>query len=157
MLISEEWAVVTRKVRLHGVRINGCLALQSALLRCPLHLESCLLDEPVCLDQATAMGLTFTGCHLAGLAGELLTAKAIDLSGSTLAGPLRLQGADITGALICRGTRLTGCDNDGNSPVADGINAGCEGVLLDGRLKAAGAVRLTRAAMTDTLSRRIKT
>ncbi len=115
LLISGEWPADARGVRLRGVRISGLLDLQAAVLRCPLRLDSCFLDKPVRLDQATAMSLSVTGCQLAGLTGEMLTAKALDLSGSTLAGPLRLRGADITGALSCRGTRLAGCDDDGNS------------------------------------------
>lgn len=135
-----------------GVRISGLLDLQAAVLRCPLRLDGCLLDEPVCLDQATAMVLSVTGCHLAGLTGQMLTAKTLDLSGSTLAGPLQLQGADIAGAVSCRGARLAGCDGDGYSLAADGITAGGEGVLLDGGFTAAGAVRLSRAAITGALS-----
>ena len=124
---------------------------RSCTARCTL--DSCFLDaELVCLDQATATGLTITGCHLAGLTGELLTANSLDLSGSTLTGPLRLPGASMTGALSCRGARLAGCDNDGNALVADGIRAGGEGVLLDGGFTAAGAVRLPRADITGALS-----
>jgi hypothetical protein len=61
------------------------LDLEATVLHCPLYLDSCFLDAKlVCLDQATATGLTVTGCHLAGLTGELLTATTLDLSGSTL-------------------------------------------------------------------------
>jgi hypothetical protein len=152
LLISEEWPADARGVRLRGVRISGVLDLQAAALRCPLRLEGCLLNEPAWLDQATATVLTITGCHLAGLTGEMLTAKALDLAGSTLTGPLRLQGAVIAGALSCRGAHLVGCDNDGNSLVADGITVGGEGVLLDGGFTTAGTVRLFRAQITGALS-----
>ena len=128
---------------MRGILISGPLDLEAAVLHCPLYVDSCFLDaELVRLHQATATGLTITGCHLAGLTGELLTANSLDLSGSTLTGPLRLPGADMTGALSCRGAHLAGCDNDGNALVADGIRAGGEGVLLDGGFTAAGAVRL---------------
>jgi hypothetical protein len=126
---------------------------RSGVLHCPLYLDGCFLDARfVCFDQATAPGLTITGCHLAGLTGELLTANSLDLSGSTLTGPLRLPGASMTGALSCRGAHLTGCDNDGNALVADGIRAGGEGVLLDGGFTAAGAIRLPRANIAGALS-----
>ncbi len=128
LLIGRDWPTDARGVRLRGIRISGPLDLQAAVLHCPLYLDSCLLDaELVCLDQAAATGLTITGCHLAGLTGELLTANSLDLSGSTLTGPLRLPGASMTGALSCRGAHLAGCDNDGNALVADGIRAGGEG------------------------------
>lgn len=118
---------------MRGIRIGGPLDLEAAVLHCPLYLDSCFLDAEIgCLDQAAATGLTITGCHLAGLMGELLTANSLDLSGSTLTGPLRLPGASMTGALSCRGAHLAGCDNDGSALVADGIRVGGEGVLLDG-------------------------
>jgi hypothetical protein len=153
LLVSNEWPADARGVRLRGVRISGRLDLEAAVLRCPLYLEGCFLDgDPVCLDQATAMALTITGCRLAGLTGETLTASALDLSGSTVTGPLRLSGADISGALSCRGAQLTGCDDEGNALVADGVRAGGEGVLLDGGFTAGAAVRLPRAVITGALS-----
>jgi hypothetical protein len=153
LLVSKEWPADARGVRLRGVRISGRLDLEAAVLRCPLYLESCVLGaEPVCLDQATAMVLTITGCRLAGLTGEMLTASALDLSGSTLTGPLRLSGADISGAFSCRGAQLTGCDDEGNALVADGVRTGGEGVLLNGGFTAAGAVRLPRAIIAGALS-----
>ncbi|HEY2638613.1 MAG TPA: hypothetical protein VGI66_01830 [Streptosporangiaceae bacterium] len=153
LLIGKDWPTDARGVRLRGIRISGPLDLEAAVLHCSLHLDSCFLDaELVCLDQATATGLTITGCHLAGLTGELLTAKTLDLSGSTLTGPLRLPGASMTGALSCRGAHLTGCDSDGNALVAEGIRVGGEGVLLDSGFIAAGAIRLPRADITGALS-----
>jgi hypothetical protein len=152
LLIGKDWPTDARGVRLRGVRIGGPLDLEAAILHCPLYLDSCFLDaELVCLDQASATVLTITRCQLAGLTGELLTANSLDLSGSTLTGPLRLPGASMTGALSCRGAHLTGCDNDGNALVADGIRAGGEGVLLDNGFTAAGAVRLARADITGAL------
>jgi hypothetical protein len=118
-----------------------------------LLLDSCFLDaQLVCLDQAAATVLTITGCHLAALSGETLIAKTLDLSGSTLTGPLRLPSASMTGALSCRGAHLTGCDDDGNALVADGISVGGEGVLLDRGFTAAGAVCLSRAVIIGALS-----
>ena len=141
LLIGKDWPTDARGVRLRGIRISGPLDLQAATLHCPLHLDSCILDaQLVCLDQAAATVLTITGCHLAGLTGETLTANTLDLSGSTLTGPLRLPGASMTGALSCRGARLTGCDDSGNALVADAIRVGGEGVLLDSGFTAAGAV-----------------
>ena len=85
LLIGKDWPTDPRGVRLRGIRISGPLGLQAATLPCPLHLDSCILDaQLVCLDQATATVLTITGCHLAGLTGETLIAKTLDLSGSTL-------------------------------------------------------------------------
>ena len=153
LLIGKDWPTDARGVRLRGIRMSGPLDLQAATLLCPLHLESCILDaQLVCLDQAAATVLTITGCHLAALTGETLTAKTLDLSGSTLTGPLRLPGASMTGALSCRGARLTGCDDDGNALVVDGIRVGGEGGLLDSGFTTAGAVCLSRAVISGALS-----
>jgi predicted acyltransferase (DUF342 family) len=115
-------------------------------------LEACYLDadEPVCLDHATAPHLTLTRCQLAGLTGDTLSTQKVDLSGSTLTGPLRLPVADIAGQLICSGAKLTGQDSDGNALVGDQMKAGAE-VLLDGKFTAAGAVRLPGADITGQL------
>jgi hypothetical protein len=152
LLISNEWSADARGVRLRGVRISGRLDLKAATLRCPLYLESCFLEaDPVCLDQATALALTITRCRLAGLTGEMLTASALDLSGSTLTGPLRLPRADIAGALSCSGAQLIGCDDDGSALFADGIKVGFDAFLDDG-FTARGAILLRLADITGMLS-----
>jgi hypothetical protein len=83
LLIGQDWPTDARGVRLRGIRISGPLDLQAATLHCPLQMDSCILDaQLVYLDQAAATVLTITGCHLAALTGETLTAKTLDLSGS---------------------------------------------------------------------------
>ena len=153
LLVAGDWPVHAKGVRLRGVRISGHLDLESATIRCPLHLENCYLDapQPVILDYATVSLLTFTGCYLAGLTADTITVtKELDLSGSILTGPLRLRDADITGQLACTGIQLTGPDLDGNALVADRIKVG-GGVDLSGGFIAAGAVRLAGAEITGGL------
>ena len=132
LLIAGQWPVDTKGVRLRGIRISGHLDLEAATLRCLLSLDCCYLktDVPTCLDLATVLRVTLTGCQLAGLTGDMLTARELDLSDSTLSGPLLLLGADITGQLICRGAQLTGKDSLGNALVADGMKVGAD-VFLD--------------------------
>src|SRR5262249_52975567 len=105
LLIGKTWPVDVTGVRLRGVSIKGRLDLEGGTVRCPLLRDRCYLDsgEPVCLDYATVSRITLTGCELAGLTGDMLTAKELDLTGSTLTRPLRLLVADITGHLICSG------------------------------------------------------
>ena len=148
LLITEPWPIDAKGVRLRGVRISGLLDLEAATVRCPLWLDRCYVDadEPICLDQATTLRVTLTGCQLPGVTGEMLTTKELDLSGSTLVAPLRLARAEITGQLACRGARLAGTDSDGSALVADGLKAG--DVFLDEEFTAAGAVRLTGADIT---------
>ena len=152
LLIAGEWPVDAKGVQLRGVRISGLLDLEAAALRCPLWLDCCYLDadEPVCLDYATASRLTLTRCQLAGLTGEMLTARALNLRRSTLSALLRLPGADITGQLSCRGAQLTGIDDDGDALFADGLKVGGD-VFLDDGFTTAGAVRLLQADITGGL------
>lgn len=48
--------------------------------------------------------------------------------------------------------QLTGCDDEGNALVADGVRTGGEGVLLDGGFTAVGSVSLRLADVTGMLS-----
>jgi hypothetical protein len=145
LLVAGQWPVHAKGIRLRGVRISGHLDLEGAALRCPLLLESCYLDadEPTCLDHAEASRVALTGCQLAGLTAEMLTAKSLNLSRSVFTDVVRLAGADIAGQLNCTGAQLTIRDEDGNALVADGLRAA--DVFLTGGFAAAGAVRLAGA------------
>jgi hypothetical protein len=149
---SLPWPVHAKGVRLRGTRISGHLDLEAATLRCPLSLECCYLDadDPARLDYATASRVTLTGCELAGLTGKMLTTRELDLSRSTLTGPLVLLEADIAGQLSCSGAQLTGTDSDGNALAADRMKVG-DAVFLDGGFTAAGALRLLGADVTGPL------
>jgi hypothetical protein len=144
LLVADQWPLHAKGVRLRGVRISGSLDLEAAALRCPLSLDCCYLEADVCLDHATALRVTLTRCQLAGLTGEMLSARELDLQNSTLTGPLQLMGAQIVGQLICRGTKLNGADSDGYSLAADAMKTGGH-VILDEGFTAAGAVRLPAA------------
>ena len=153
LLVAGQWPVDAKGVRLRGVRITGHLDLEAAVIRCPRSLDCCYLDadEPACLDYATASRVTLTGCRMAGLTGKMLTARELDLSRSTLTGPLRLPAADITGTLRCSGAQLTGRDSDGNVLDGDGMKVSGD-VFLDEGFTAAGAVRLPGADITGHFS-----
>jgi hypothetical protein len=151
LLASAEWPVHQKGVRLRGVRISGPLDLEAVALRCPLMLDCCYLDaeEPVCFDQAVAVVLRLTGCVLAGITGEQLAAKAIDLTGSTFKGPLNLRNGNISGDLRCAGAHLEISDH-GGALLADGLRVGGS-VLLDRGFTATGAVRLVGADIAGQL------
>src|SRR2546430_8917326 len=158
LLVEGHWPVHAKGVRLRGVKISGLLDLDGATLRCPLSLESCYLDagDPACLDHATASRVALTGCQLAGLTANMLTARQIDLSRSTLrTGPLSLMCANITDDLICSGAQLNGTDSDLNALVAGGMKVGASVYLdqyLDDRFTAAGAIWLARAEIGGDLA-----
>jgi hypothetical protein len=154
LLVGGQWPVHAKGIRLRGVKISGLLDLEGATVRCPLSLADCYLDadEPACLDHAIASRVALTGCQLAGLSANVLTAAQVDLSGSTLlAGPLSLMSANITGDLTCSGTRLNGTDTDLNAFVAGGMKVGGS-VYLDGGFTAAGAVWLARSDIAGDLA-----
>jgi hypothetical protein len=121
-------------------------------------LDSCYLDadDPACLDHATASRVALTGCQLAGLTANMLTARQVDLSRSTLrTGPLSLMCASITDDLICSGAQLNGTDSDLNALVAGGMKVGASVYLdqyLDDRFTAAGAIWLARAEIGGDLA-----
>jgi hypothetical protein len=158
LLAGVQWPVHAKGVRLRGARISGVLDLEGATLRCPLSLDSCYLDadDPVCLDHATASRVALTGCQLAGLTANSLTARQVDLSRSTLrTGPLSLMCASITDNLICSGAQLNGTDSDLNALVAGGMKVGASVYLdqyLDDRFTAAGAIWLARAEIGGDLA-----
>jgi hypothetical protein len=158
LLAGGRWPVHAKGVRLRGVKISGLLDLEGATLRCPVSLDSCYLDAdgPACLDHAIASRIALTGCQLAGLTANMLTARQIDLSRSTLrTGPLSLMCANITDELICSGAQLKGTDGSLNALVAGGIKVGASVYLdqfLDERFTAAGAVWLARADIGGDLA-----
>ena len=158
LLVGGQWPLHAKGVRLRGVKISGLLDLEGETLRCPLSLDSCYLDadDPACLDHATASRVALTGCQLAGLTANTLTAKQIDLSASTLrTGPLSLIWAHINDDLICSGAHLNGTDSDLNALVAGGMKVRGSVYLdqyLDDRFTAAGAVWLARADIAGDLA-----
>ena len=153
LLTAGQWPVASKGVWLRGVRVNGLLNLKAEALRCPLSLDRCYLDadDPVCLDYAAASRLIFTRCQMAGLTGEMITAREFDLYASTLTGPLRLTSADIIGRVSCGGAKLNGTDKDGNALHAVSMKVG-GGVFLGKVSTAAGAIELRGADITGPLS-----
>ncbi len=153
LLTGDQGPIDAKGVRLQGLRISGDLDLQGVILRCPLSLDSCYLDadRPVDMDRATLPYLALTNCHLAGLQGRMLSSHEIDLSGSTLTGPLLLSGAEIVGQLNCCGLQLVGTDENGNALVAFGAKIGGD-ILLHQGFSAAGAVHLSGANITGQLN-----
>jgi hypothetical protein len=152
LLIDQKWPVDPEGIRLRGVQIVGPLDLQAATLRCPLWLDSCYVaaEELVCFDHTVAREIAFINCHLPGLTGELLIARALNLKGSTLSGPLLLRDADIAGYVSCRGVQLVGRDEYGDAFGADGIKA--SSIFLTDGFTAAGTVRLPGAEIARDLT-----
>lgn len=56
-----------RSIKLRGARITGGLHLEATTVTCPLLLQDCYFDEPVNLDEVTALTIRLPGCHLTAL------------------------------------------------------------------------------------------
>ena len=157
LLIGSEWPVRENGVQLRGLRISGHLDLGNADIRCPLLLDSCYLSEQVSLTGATASLLVIKNCLVASLFGDLLVvSRALDFSGSTFAGPVRLTLADIRGGLCFRGCQLRNPDGDGIVLFAERIKVGAD-LFLDmypgqARFVADGALRMSGATIAGNLS-----
>lgn len=153
LLVDKKWQVHAKGVRLRGIRIVGYLDLQAATLRCPLRLENCYLDEVegINLHYATISLLEIMRCHLTAFRGNaLVVTKDLNLSGSRFAGPIILNGADITGLLSCRDTKLTGTIPTDMALVGYGMKVG--GSVFLERFNAPGAVNLSAAQVTGHLT-----
>ncbi len=94
-----------RPLRLSGARITGTLDLESATLTRPLYLEDCFLEDSITLNDADAITIRLTGCHLPGmLCSGLHTRGDLRLNdGFTAIGNIDLHGARIGGKLDCDG------------------------------------------------------
>ena len=151
-LLAGSSQVGAKGVRLRGIKIKGKLDLQAATVPCPLRLEGCYIEGPrPDFSFATVSLLELKHCHLAGLAAESLVAsKDLDLTGSTMTQPIQLEGAEITGWLVCTNTQLKGKNKDGFALIAFGLKAGGS-VDLNKDFRAAGAINLMGADITGQL------
>ena len=69
LLVAAQGQVHAKGVRLQGVLISGQLDLESATLRCPLHLDSCYLADPaahVAPDDPGGVASLLASLHAAG-------------------------------------------------------------------------------------------
>jgi hypothetical protein len=158
LLVDKKRPVDAKGVWLQGVRVSGCLDLEAATIRCPVHLDYCCLDckGAVVLDYAETSVFKLTGCYVAGLKGDVLVVKReLDLTGTTFSEPLRIVGANITGKLDMTGAQFNGKNKDGYSLIADNVKVG-GGVFLcstkeAGTFSVAGGIRLSGADITGQL------
>lgn len=97
-----------RAVTLVGVRVVGGLNLEGIELRAPLIAHRCFFDQPVNLTQATAPRLSFTACHLPGLAGDQLEVRGNLALARSMLEIASLRFAKVGGELNLRGTTLSG-------------------------------------------------
>jgi hypothetical protein len=116
------------RVWLRCARVTGPIDLQDADVQHALRLEKCHVPRGADLTDASGRTLMMVRCHL---------------------GPVRLQGARITGRLSFRGSHLVGAD--GPALVADGLDVTGE-VACDGGFRADGEIRLPGARIGGRLT-----
>lgn len=136
-------------VRLRGCRITGKIDVAGGAAGCALELADCDLDEAPDFSFATVPALRIRASRLPGLHGLGLRCDGrVNLSDSTVAGPLRLQGAHLRGGLDLNSTTIERSDLGwallGGGLVVD------NGLFARG-LTVRGATRLTGARMTGGL------
>ena len=140
-----------RAIRICGARITGLLDLEAASLVCPLYLNACFFDEPIMLNEASAISIRMPGCHMPGLSAAQLTTRGdmvLD-SGFKADGGIRLDGAKIGRQLILDSADLA--NPDGKALSASWITVG-QSMLCRSGFIARGSVDLEGAHIGGILS-----
>jgi hypothetical protein len=151
LLIASQWPVHIKGVHVRGYKITGRLDLESAMLRCPVVLKECYLEDKVVLNSATASLLKMQGCLISGLKARLLVVtETLDLSGSRLTSVAQLDGARATGDVRFSGAEITTKNEDGAGLLAEAIKVGGD-LYLDSHFRTVGEVRLKGARIKGDL------
>ncbi|MFC8124040.1 membrane-associated oxidoreductase [Streptomyces sp. NPDC057302] len=116
-------------MKLTGARITGYLNLMYGTVEHPVRLRSCHFDEAPNLNGAQIRTLALNDSVLPGFMGATLRVEqALRISCCRIAGPVRLAGAQITGAFFANGAELGTPPEPGASPALD-PEAAAEAVL----------------------------
>jgi hypothetical protein len=139
-----------RALQLAGAEIIGTLDLQASTLLCPLVLQNSHFDRLINLEQAVAVALRLSGCHLPGLvADEVDTRGSVQLNGVTTEGEVRLRGAHVGGQLILDGASLA--NPSGPALQADWLTVD-HGMYCTAGFTAKGEIRLPGAHIGGQLA-----
>ncbi|MCL2584802.1 MAG: hypothetical protein FWE35_20345 [Streptosporangiales bacterium] len=115
-------------LRLRGADVEGRLDLTGAVVTCPVTFEDCVFDTELCFADSSVRTVRVIGCELPGFDGTLMRLDGLlDLSGSTVAGSVRLEQARVSGKLRVSGTRAGAGEEAVLAP----------GLVLDGGLEGA--------------------
>jgi hypothetical protein len=134
-------------IRLRGAAVTGPLELTGATVAQPLVCEDCLFDTELSFVDSSLRTVRVLDSELPGLDGTRLRLDGIlDLTGSRIAGCVRLEHAKVRGQLRMRATRA------GAGPEA----VAATGLSVDGdvdcsRMEANGGVSFRAATVTSTL------
>jgi sRNA-binding regulator protein Hfq len=133
-------------LEIKGLRIEGKLDLEFAIIPFPLHFWKCCFSKPIILSCSKLLLLNLDGCHIKPLnADSMQVSCSVFLrNGFKAEGEVRLLRASIGGNLECDNSQF---DNPtGMSLSADGIQVS-GGVFLRNGFKAQGEVRFHAASI----------
>lgn len=139
-------------LRLRGATVTGRLDLAGALVTCPADFEDCLFDTELRFADSSVRTIRVVDSELPGFDGTLMRLDGLlDLSGSAVAGAIRLEQARVSGKLRLAGTRAgageeavlaTGLVLDGG---LEGANLRAQGLVSFQAATVSGAAILSRA------------
>lgn len=172
LITSEQAPDIERlkAVRLQGGHVTGHFDLEGATLLRSLILKDCYFDQPVNLNEATGLSISFPGCYVPGLfASQLVLRGNLALNKRfTSAGEVNLVGAHVGGAFNLRNARLSNPGGhalqaarlkvDGTMFCDDGFTANGEVSLLGAHIGSAlafGPSTLENPAGTALLAARL--
>jgi hypothetical protein len=134
-------------IRLRGASVTGPLELTGGTVTRPLVCEECLFDAELSFADSSVRTVRILGSQLPGLDGTRLRLDGIlDLTGSEIAGCVRLEHAKVRGQLRMRAS----CAGAGAEAVA------ATGLSVDGdvdcsRMEARGGISFLAAAVTSSV------
>jgi hypothetical protein len=140
----ESAAARPRAIKVRGARLTGALNLEACTLSCPLLLQNCYFEEPINMNEATAIAVRLEGSYVLGLTAKWLrTVGNLNLDDGFVAnGLVDLLGAHIGGQLNFSGARLI--NHSGVALQADDLTVDQtvffrDGFMADGELRLRGA------------------
>ncbi|MGW3458226.1 membrane-associated oxidoreductase [Streptomyces olivaceoviridis] len=143
-------------LKVTGARITGRLDLKYGTVGHPVRLRSCHFDEAPDLYGAQVGALVLTDSALPGLtAGNLRADGVVRITCCRFTGPVRLQGARLSGAFFANGVRLGRPGEVPEEPVLQlnhaevGTDVWAPGLVAHGKVHLNGAVVRNQVNLDD--------
>ncbi|MET8811750.1 membrane-associated oxidoreductase [Streptomyces sp. NPDC004549] len=138
-------------LKINGARITGMLDLKYASIDTAVQLSHCRFDSVPELHGAQLRRLDLRSSVLPGLnAAALRIEGALEMRDCRMRGPVRLAGAQISGALVLERAEFTA--PDGSDPVLRLNQASVGGDLWAPEIRAHGQIRLTGASVAGRIN-----
>ncbi|MFJ6756365.1 membrane-associated oxidoreductase [Streptomyces sp. NPDC091273] len=134
-----------------GARVVGVLDLKHAAIGVSVRLNGCRFDEAPDLYGAQLRELDLSGSVLPGLTSANVRVEgALRMTDCQMRGPVRLSGAQVSGALYMERTRFTAADD--SEPVLQLNQAAIGADIWAPQMRAHGQVRLTGASVAGRIN-----